>query len=525
MALTQDDRNRARRNAENRYISEGNTASTSEEMQRDPVFHSIYCGELAFVENEIINREREQQRIASEQRSDSARSPCQSDSEATTVPCGFTSLTVNKVGDSNRVYRSIGSDDPILELVAGHTSAKATIENVLTGLGIYNCAAHNNRVWNVSPQVNPSDLTNNTRLNLDLLWRGDRSTLGFFNHSVVPTTYRISANTHNNSKNIEVRIYPDHAWEGSITVAFRVEETTRRLLYDGAGIQLSRTDDGVTTQFGGRLNEVLEMLSRYLNLIFEIKNITETVAAGAVQWSLVPPSFTIALNTKWQENTTNLNCGYYYNGRIAFDPLVGIQMVINLGIIAIQAIPYIGRLVAQMAADEITRYVAITFTLQGTLGVDVSFSKNSTDDTGTITGGATGRISFDFQIRAQFNRNLYFIAINCGIRGGARGSVTSTIRGPQIDRSGSYVNLDANFDGLTLYIAAYGRAGASQTTQQTTPRNGIVGDYNNPESTYQVRDERHQVAGETRTEEAGASAEETYPWVDPRPLGSTRFNL
>jgi hypothetical protein len=178
-----------------------------------------------------------------------------------------------------------------------------------------------------------------------------------------------------------------------------------------------------------------------------------------------------------------------------------------------------------MAADEIKRYVAVTFTLQGTLGVDVSYSKNAAEEEGRVTGGATGRISFDLQIRLQFNRDMYFVAINSGVRGGARGSATASIRGPLIDRAGSYVSLDATFDGLSVYIAAYARAGASQTTTQRTPRRGVVGDYNSPDGSYQVRDTGHRLAGETQTEEAGGAAELVFPWIDPKPLGNASINL
>ena len=525
MPLTQQERQEARVNAENRYLSEGGTAGSSSEMEADPLYRRIHREEIAFIENRHLAQEREQQQQTAV-RQDAAAVPCGSpEEENETVNCHFETLTVNKSGDSNRIYRSNGRDAAVLELVAGHTSAKTTVECVLAGIVISNCTTHNQRVWNVSPAVTGANLSQNNRLDLDLLWKGDRSSLGFFNQNASPTVYHISANTHNRQKSIEVRIYPDHAWEGSASVSFRLEEGTRRILYDGTGIQLSRTDDGVTTQFGGKLNEVLGILSRFLDMIFQIKDLAKRVTAGACSWDIVPPCFTLTINSKWQENTTNLRCGYYYNGRLAFDPLVGIQFVANLGVIAIQAIPYVGRLVAQLAADEITRYVAVTFTLQGTIGVNVSYSKNAEEESGRITGGATGRVSFDFQIRAQFNRDLYFVAINCGIRGGARGSVTGTFQGPQIDRTGSYAALEANFDGLTVYAAAYARAGASQTTTQRTPGRGLVGDYNNPEGNYQVRETGHRLGGETQSEEAGGAAEQVYPWIDPRPLGSARFNL
>ena len=524
MPLSQQQQDEAQRNAEDRYISEGGSATSSEEMHADPNYRRIHQEEIAFIENQVLEEERQttqQQQF----RADSHSVPCSEEGESETVNCNFSTLTVNKTEDSNRVYRSNGSDAAVLELVAGHSRAKATIECVLDGIVISNCTTHNNRVWNVSPAVTGADLSQNGRLNLDLVWRGDRSTLGFFNQSALPTIYTISANTHNKSESIEVRVFPDHAWEGSVTVAFRVEEGTRNLRYDGTGVQLNRTDDGSTRQFGGRINEVLEILSRYLNLIFEIKDIARQVTAGAVEWSLVPPSFAFSINSKWQENTTNLLCGYYYNGRLAFDPLVGIQFQANLCIIALQAIPYIGRLIAQMAADEISQYVAVTFTIQGTVGVDVNYSKNADEESGTLNGGATGRISFDFQIRVQFNRDLYFISINCGARAGARASFTATIRGPQIDRAGSFASLEGTFDGLTLYASAYGRAGTSQTTRQRTPGRGIVGDYNTPEGNYQVRDTGHTLGNETSTEASGANAEETYVWIAARSLGSARFNL
>lgn len=524
MALSQAETEEAQLNAENRYLSEGGEATDRSQMGLDPEFQRIHQEEIAFIENRHIEQESQEQQQDS-MRQDNPTDPCSTPEDNQTVNCYFDTLTVNKTGDSNRIYRSNGRDEAVLELVAGHTEAKATIECVLAGVDASSCPMHNQRVWNISPAITGADLSKNNRLDLDLLWKGDRSTLGFFNQSASPTIYRISSNTHNNSKDIEVRVYPDHAWEGTVNVAFRLEEATQRILYDGSGIQLSRTDDGFTRQFGGRINDVLEILSRYLNLIFEIKSISQTVTAGAVNWGLVPPNFTFALNSKWQENTTNLRCGYYYNGRLAFDPLVGIQLVVNLGILAIQAIPYIGRLVAQMAGDEITRYVAITFTLQGTLGVDVSYSKNAEEESGSLSGGATGRISFDIQIRAQFNRDLYFVTVNCGVRAGSRGSATASIRGPLIDRSGSYASLDATFDGLSVYAAAYGRVGASQTTTQRTPGRGLTGDYNNPDGNYQVRETGNTLAGETQTEEAGSDAEEVYPWIDPRPLGSVRINL
>ena len=520
MSLTIDEERQASVNAERRYAAAHPEATSSAGMVHDPQFRQFFCEEVAAIEASHTRPT-----VLSGARCDSATSTCPLAQKDTnhTVNCNFNSLTVNKENDSNRVYRSTSHDRNVLELVAGRNRAKATVQLRAAGVSIQ-CDEHNHRVWNVSPVVSGATLNNNDSLDLSLGWAGDTSELGFFNHNIQPTVYHVVISTHNRSQDIRVKIYPDYAWEGSASVNFRVEG--RSIHYDGLSIQLQRTDDNVTTQYGGRIQEIIDLLCRYFMFILTVKDIAQRVTAGAFTWSLVPPCFAITIGSRWQENTTNLLCGYYYNLRLAFNPLVGIQLVINLGIIAIQAIPYIGTLVARMAGEEITRYIAVTFTLSGTIGCDITASKNSTDSSGTVNGGITGQVGFDFQVRGQINRDMTFMAINCGIRGGARATVTATLRGPVIDRSGSYISLGANFDGLTLYAAAYCRMGSSQTTRQATTtapayETGHIGEG----GTYAVRNVSPQLGAETNREQAGGAGETAYLWIEQRELGTHRFNL
>lgn len=509
MPLSQAERDQARTRAESDYVAAGGCATSQTEMECDPLFQEFYREEIATIENEHMEAERRRSSVTPifvlrdpyDTSAMGPSSPCATGEER--VPCNFTSLTVNKSGDSNRVFRSTSSDFPILEVVGGHTRASVALECRLEGTNVASCTSHNHRVWNVSPAVGGSDLTHNASLDLPLVWRGNRDSLGFFNMNASPTTYRISASSHDAMESIQVRVYPDYSWEGQVSVLFRVEEVTRNIRFDGAGVQLSLTDDGVTTNYGGRINNLLQIFERWLEVIFDIKDIAETVTRGSITWDLVPPSFVFSINSKWQENTTNLLCGYYYNGRLAFDPLIGIQLTVNLGIIALQALPYIGTLIARMAADEINRYVSFTFTVQGTLGVDVSYSKDAEEESGSVNGGLTGRITFDLQGRAQVNRQYYVVTVNAGIRAGMRGAVSGILRGPQIDRSGSYASATLNFDGISLYVACYGRVGVSSTTDGDAPRH------------------------ETSTsDDSGGSAERVYPIIDPRqPLKECRFNL
>ena len=521
MSLTPDEETLAYNNAERRYAAAHPemTQSDTQTMESDERFWQMYRAEAAAIEASHVPPV-----THDTSRSDTVQSGCPPP-PAHTEDCGFTSMQVNKSGDSNRVYRSTSADPNVLEIVAGRVRAKATVEFRLSGVSI-SCPTHNNRVWNVSPMVSGATLTNNSSLDLSLGWNGDTSQLGFFNHNIQPTEYLVRASTHNKTKNIRIRVYPDYAWEGSLTVNFRVEEGTRHVRYDGLSIQFTRTDDNVSTQYGGRIQEVVDLLARWLCFIMDVKDIAQQVTAGAFTWSLVPPSFAISMNTKWQENTTNLRCGYYYTLRLAFSPLVGIQFTANLGIIAIQAIPYIGRLVAGMAGEEITRYISVTLTISGTLSVDVTASKSAERDSGTINGGLTGQIGFDFNIRGQINRDFSLFAINCGVSGGARGSVSATLRGPLFDRSGAYASLAANFDGLTLYVRAYCRAGSSQTTRQHTSSQTYESGYTGADGSFQVRDSSARVGGETNREQAGGAGEESYVWIAARPLGNeVRINL
>jgi len=521
MSLSQAEQRQAYTQAERRYAESHPelTQSNTQAMESDEDFWRMYREEAAAIESSHVTPP-----PPAATRSDTVVAPCPL-MEHFSMVCGFATLQANKSQDSNRVYRSTpGSHSHVLEIVAGRNRAKATVEVRLTGVAI-SCDTHNNRVWDVSPQVPGTNLTNNSSLDLSLGWRGNTANLGFFNHRISPTTYEVSANTHNKSEHLTIRVYPDYAWEGTASVSFRVEEGTRNIRYDGLNIQFSRTDDNVTTQFGGRIQEIVDLLCRFLGFVFDVKEIAQTVTAGAVVWSLVPPTFAISLNSKWQENTTNLRCGYFYTLRLAFNPLIGIQLTVNLGIIAIQAIPYIGRLVAGMAGEAITRYISVTFTLQGTIAVDVTASKSSDADSGTVSGGLTGQLGFDFNIRGQVNRDFGLFAINCGLSGGARGSVTVALRGPLIDTAGSYASLTANFDGLTLYVRAYCRAGSSQTTRQTTTAQGVTSGYTNPDGSYAVTDNSPRLGAETNREQAGGNGEETYLWIAARPLGEHRINL
>ncbi len=514
MSLSQSEQQQARANAERRYAAAHPELTTSAGMESDPEFQRMYCDEAAAIEAAHVPPP-----PSSTARCDDTTSSCHPPVEPTeTVNCNFTSMQVNKSGDTNRVFRSTAARSGVIDIVAGRTRAKATMELRLQGVSI-TCDDHDHRVWNVSPQVPGAVLTNNSSLNLDLGWTGDVSRLGFFNQRIAPTRYEVTASTHNKSKSITINVYPDYAWEGTASVSFRVEEGTRNIRYDGVNIQFSRTDDNVTTQYGARIQEIIDLLARFFGFIFDVKHIAETVTAGAVTWGLVPPTFAISMNTKWQENTTNLRCGYYYTLRLAFSPLIGIQLTVNLGIIAIQAIPYIGTLVARMAGPEISRYIAITFTIQGTIGVDVTASKSAEAGSGSVSGGLTGQVGMDIGIRGQVNRDFGLFAVNCGISGGARGSVTLTLRGPQIDTAGSYASFAANFDGLTLYVRAYCRAGSSQTTRQETPGRSYSSGYTGEDGSWQVRDTAHHVAGETNREQAGGNGEETYLWIAARPLG------
>jgi len=526
MTQTPSDQDLAYTRAQDRYLDSGGMATTGEEMRDDPLFRELYVEEVERIQNDRLAQERRRQ-ASERRRADAAVVPCPyADQE--TVVCYFDVLKVNKVGDDNRVYMSNGSDQQVLEVVAGHTRAKTSIICNALGVTLSNCSHHENRVWNVSPMIAGANLQKNDKLELDLLWRGDVSSLGFFNLNASPTVYTISANTHNKQEFLSVKVYPDRAWEGSVNVGFRLEERTKRVRYESTGIVFNRFDDGVSTQFGGKIADILETLARYFGLLFEVKEIGKKVTAGAFDCQIVPPVFTISMNSKWQENTTNLLCGYYYNGRIAFDPLVGIEFTANLGIIAMQAIPYVGTILARMAAKEIEKYVAITFRVTGTLGVDVRFSKNASANAPSPTiGGATGRIAFNLQIRAQFNRDLHFVAINCYASGGARGSVTTTFNGPNIDRSGSFATVEATFDGLSVYVAATGRMGASQNTRQETIGRDYVANRDNPENEYRVSDNAHHLSNEvsdSNTEGQG-DAERVYPWIPPKLLGSSRINL
>ncbi len=492
MSLSQSEQQQAHNQAESRYAAAHPELRSNEGMESDPEFLRMYSEAAASIESSHVSTP-----ATTAPRSDTVVAPCPFREQAlSTENCNFTLLQVNKSGDTNRVYRSGSGQPRIIEIVAGRVSAKATMELRLSGVSI-SCDTHNQRVWNVSPLLPGTNLTSNSSLDMSLGWTGNVSELGFFNQNIRPTRYEVGANTHNRAENIAINVYPDYAWSGSASVNFTINQSTRHVEYGGLNIQLSRTDDNRTSQYGGRVQEIVDLLARFFGFTFLIKDICQTVAAGAVEFGVVPPSFVITIGSRWQENLRTLRCGYYYTLTIAFTPLVGISVNVNLGIVAIQAIPYIGRLVAGMAGPAISRYIAITFTIQSTISVDVTASKSADSDSGTLNGGLTGQIAFDFSIRGQINRDFGLFAVNCGLSGGARGSVTVALRGPLIDRSGSYASLGANFDGLTLYARAYCRAGSSETTRFETTR-----------------------------EQAGGSGEETYLWIAARPLGSEiRINI
>lgn len=461
-----------------RYSEAHQSSPDLSTIATDPEFLDMVAEELSAIESER----------ASGAGSDSGTVGCPvPHSPPTTEPCNFTELVVNKLRDGDRVYHSNTATEHVLELVAGRSVLKAHVQFQQTA-GVGPCGTHNNHSWDVAPHATIVSSTN-AELNADLVWRGNTADLGFFNSGIAPTSYQFAAHRHGNSKIIQVRIYPDYAWSGTVTLSTSINPDNNHIEFSDASVVFTRVDDGQTQNLGGSITEFFTMLRRFYNFLQGVKEIADFVSQGTVTWQPVPPSFNISINSRWQENTANLRCGYYINFSLGFTPLIGLQLTIVLSNIAIAAIPYIGPLIIRAAGSRIREYVAITFTVTGTIGGTFNYAKSVSEPSGHASGSATGQLQFDFQIRGQINRDFAFVIINCGVRAGARGSVTVTGTGPVIDSQGMYLQLGATFDGLTLYAGIYCRAGTSRDTRT-----------------------------ESSSSAPGASDEETYPWVEARDL-------
>ncbi len=463
-----------------RYVAETQqTPESADAVLNDPRFMEIYEEEVRA----------DQTGTSPATRSDSRGTGCPDGTgPASSEPCNFSILQINKANDSDRVYRSNQSVGDSISFVAGRNVVKANVQFRLTGTE-GPCSQHNNHIWDFNRRHITVTTENNTSLDAGFIWSGNADRLGFFNHGIQPSIYNIACNTHRNSKRIQVKVYPDYSWSGTVTFSSRINPDTNAIEFDDTTVTFSRTDDGRTSNFGGSITDFLRLIRNFYRFLNGVKEITDFVSQATVRWQPVPPSFSISINTRWQENPTNLDCGYYINFSLGFTPLIGLQLNIVLSNVAIAAIPYVGALIVRAAGRHIERYVAITFTISGTINGTFNYSKETTEPSGRASGSVSGVLSFDFQIRGQVNRDFSFFVINCGIRGGARTSVTITGSGPNLDSSGLYLGLGATFDGLTLYYGAYCRAG---TTRDTRIESG--------------------------SSAPGASDENTYPWVAARDL-------
>lgn len=376
---------------------------------------------------------------------------------ASAKPCKFTVLKANKPG-SDRQYDSGAGVPAELGIVSGHTRLRSTVQSRLSGVSI-SCPKHNGRVWNVSPMVAGTNLTNNAALDVKLRWLGSPKSLGILNHEVTPTTYKLSAVTHELKESVEVQVYPDRKWAVSVEAEFGLNKDPWGLTCEPS-LKVSRTDDGDTTQYADAFLKVVEGVRKFASVVNDVRSIAETVAGGWMpEFEMKPPNFKLELSSGWEE-LDDLDCGYQTSIEVGGDPLIGVQLEWSLGKAAIQAIPLVGRMIVWAAGSMIDRYIAITLALEGDLGWALSWKKPAGGPWDPLENEATGKISLTLAARGQLERNIMYWGIN-SIALSAKTGITIKPEEVKLGSRSFHAKVQVDFEGLVVEIKGTERRGAS----------------------------------------------------------------
>ena len=485
MPLTDQDYQRAFNEARNQWLQTHSMAYSQHYMENDPVFQMLYNSMVELMEEEQrIQEERirstststDLSTTSTSSRSDSAITECPLRSEQhRTRDCNFLILTLNKRGDTNRIYQSSEESAHSLSVVAGRTDGLAEMECRVSSLSI-NCPTHNHRMWNISPVISSTNLTENGILNIQASHRITNRSI-ILNH-INPTRYRIVASTCNTTKEVELLVYPDKAVAGRVGFNFSRNSSTREWEGRIESMALEMTENGRTHTLNlETLRQFINAVCLFLNFTNRTRNIVQQVMGDAVpfEWELTPPgNVQFELNAGWRENSNNLNCGYYIHAQLGLNPLIGIEFTANLGEIAIRAIlmaaPPLQTAYSLINRGlHLTEIIQISFSIQSELNVNCTLRYNSTEVSLGFEGGTEGVITLRFSITINPERFTRQFGINCNISAGLEGAVNAELRGPQVDRQGGYVSFASNFNGLRIYAGFDVSLGTASTRPQRTP--------------------------------------------------------
>ena len=494
MSLTPKDKQAAHAKAMEQYRAQDPQGKGPADIGSDQVFQDFYHAELKAIETAKIPALPPPAPVTT--RRDATTMKCAAKPrQASAKPCKFTVLQTNKPG-SDRQYVSGGGGEAKLGIVSGHTRHRSTVQSRLSGVSI-SCPKHNGRVWNVSPMVPGTTLTNNAALDVKLRWTGSPKSLGILNHEVSPTTYKLSAITHELKESVEVEVYPDRKWAVSIEAEFGLRKEPWGLTCEPS-ISVSRQDDGATVQYGDTFEKIIERVSQFALIVNDVRSIAETVAGGWMpEFEITPPNFKLELSSGWEE-LDDLTCGYQTSIEFGGDPLIGVELEWSLGKAAIQAIPLVGGLLVRAAGSAIDRYIAITLSLEGEIAWSLSKKKPAAGDWEPVENEASGRIGITLSARGQLERNIPYWGIN-SITMSAKSGITIEPEEVKLGSGSFQAKVNVNFDGLVVEIRGTQRTGAS-------------------------RDEEED-AEEGEEEEAASPLEWSRVWMDERTLKTLEIKI
>lgn len=532
MSLTSEQEQVVYNEARNVWLQTHSSAFTTRQMESDREFVTLLRIGRAYLEEQnrlraaAAHSDMRQDATTSStteragtNRSDTAIATCPNATHirdvAQSMDCEFNTLSVHKEGDTNRVYRSNSADMPQLSVVAGHHHSPANLQCRLSSARV-NCDFHHQSVWNLIPALTNADFRNNSSLDFSLTSRSELNP--FINNNILPIRQRVVASTCNKTSEVEVLVYPDWSLEGILGFRFN-RNRSGRWNFAISSLSLEVTSDGHTEAY--ELNffrTVLQRIADFMNLTAIASEILHDITHAPVEWEIMPPNAELSINTGWQENLNDLQCGYYVNASLGFSPLIGITWEIDLGETALRAImasapPVYAAYQSISSLISVSEFIQITLRIESVINYEFTLHYNTTNgEYPSPDGGVEGVITIQFEITLTPERITRALGINCEISAGVETGITIQARGPLIDRNGGFISLQANFNGATLYAGIEFSMGTSSTRPAERPAPS-------------ARTERRGVRRADEDDDGSASTEHRYIIYEERQLGVSRIAI
>lgn len=289
-----------------------------------------------------------------------------------------------------------------------------------------------------------------------------------------PQSFKISTNTcQQDSLTATVLVYPQVDWALDISLGYSgsgsvkddesgvpTEDRSSELTFSGS---VAVTVQGLERKFGLEIQHDLNQALKFADVACQTAEFLWTVAddIGGVEVTFDYPTLSFSGTWGWREIEGSPKCGYGYDWKLGFDPLVGADIKVDILSFLITKFPVVGQIVErirQAVQNEVE--LAVDFSVEGKLTGTFNASKDAGEPV-ECSGSLGGELEFTLEGILK-SPQYHFWCFHAGGQAtvGGHAAFSGDINGAA-DEDGPYLQGELAFDGLTVYAIVEGGIGAS----------------------------------------------------------------